>query len=91
MDNIEAVFVEKRNNISVFAIQNTWDEAIAILKREPYSIFLFKGNTYYYQGSHLHRSDGPAVEYRKGKPEYWLNGEQLKQKDFFKISKQDSV
>jgi len=32
------------------------------------------GNKFYYLNGHLHREDGPAVEYTSGTKEWYLNG-----------------
>ena len=42
----------------------------------------------YYQNNMLHRSDGPAVEYRDGKVEYWLNGKQVDKEAVDKLAEE---
>ena len=32
------------------------------------------GDTYHYKFGYLHRKDGPAVEYRDGHKQWWING-----------------
>ena len=39
-----------------------------------YSQRIYSGYKYWYINGELHREDGPAIEYRGGSKEWWLNG-----------------
>jgi len=41
-----------------------------------------QGNKYWYDQGKRHRIDGPAVEFSNGIKEWWIDGEQLTEKDF---------
>jgi hypothetical protein len=35
------------------------------------------GSKHWYLNNHLHRDDGPAIEWHKGYKEWWLNGKHI--------------
>jgi len=43
------------------------------------------GSERWYKDGKWHREDGPAVIYRNGSKEYYLNDKQIKEKDYLKV------
>jgi hypothetical protein len=62
-------------------IQNMW------WNRNEFSTGLYKwkendGTVFWYSGTNMyHRDDGPAIEYKDGRTQYWINGVHIPQLD----------
>jgi len=50
-------------------------------KRDSYKTVYSNGDTFWYKNDNPHRTDGPAIKYANGDIEWWLEGEQVTEKD----------
>lgn len=66
----------------------TWEDGSyqwyfnGLMHREDGPAAESQGNKYWYNQGKRHRTDGPAVEFSNGSKEWWIDGEQLTEKDF---------
>ena len=50
--------------------------------KESYEVKVYGNHTKWYQNGHLHRTDGPAVEYAGGRKFWWINGVEITEEEF---------
>ena len=66
-----------------------WKEGKQHRENGP-AVEMADGSKYWIKEDELHREDGPAIEYADGKKEYWLNGMEYKEEQYYeKIKKQE--